>query len=194
MAFFASVTGMQREYHSAVPGDFSREYDMSAILNWMKEFLILYLILTILMHLAAAEEYKKYLRFLSGMILLLVLISPALRLFGGDSGLKILRSYEGFWEKMDDFTSDAQRTAFLQDAHNIQKYEKAIAADLSAQVREQGILVSQVSVSLSDDYEINSVAVWLDAQQKSEDPSVKNRLAVLLQDTYHLEERQIFID
>lgn len=167
---------------------------MSAILNWMKEFLILYLILTILMHLAAAEEYKKYLRFLSGMILLLVLVSPMLRLFGEDSRLKIMQSYEDFWEKMDGFASDAQQTAVIQDAHNLKKYEKAVAADLTAQVQEQGILVSQVSVSLSDDYEINSVAVCLDAQQKSEDPSVKDRLAVLLKDTYHLEERQIFID
>lgn len=167
---------------------------MDAILNWMKEFLILYLILTILMHLAAADEYKKYLRFLSGMILLLVLISPVMRLFGGDSRLKILQSYEDFWGKMDDFSSDAKQTELLQDAHNLQKYEKIVAADLSAQVQEQGILVSQVSVSLSGDYEINSIAVWLDAQQKSEDPSVKDRLAVLLQDMYHLEERQIFID
>lgn len=167
---------------------------MDAILNWMKEFLMLYLILTILMHLAAAEEYKKYLRFLSGMILLLVLISPALRLFGEDSRLKVLQSYEDFWSKMDDFSSDAQQTALIQDAHTLEKYEKAVAADLSARMQEQGILVSQIRVSLSDDYEINSIAVWLDTQLKSEDPSVRDRLAVLLQDTYHLEERQIFID
>ena len=166
---------------------------MRVILNWMKEFLLLYLILTILMHLAAAEEYKKYLRFLSGMILLLVLISPVLRLFGEDSRLKIVQSYEDFWEKMDDFSSDVQQTAYLQNARSLQQYEKAVAADLSARLQEQGFLVSQVSVSLSDDYEISSISVWLDVQQKSEDPSVKDRLAVLLQDTCHLEERQIFI-
>ena len=40
---------------------------MGTVLNWMKQFLILYLILTILTQLAAAEAYKKYLRFLSGI-------------------------------------------------------------------------------------------------------------------------------
>jgi len=146
------------------------------------------------MHLAAAEEYKKYLRFLSGIILLLVLITPALRLFGGDGRLKILQSYEDFWKNMDGFSSDIQQAELLQDASSLQKYEQAVAADVSAKMQEQGISAGRVSVSLSDDYKLDSIAVWLDVQQKSEDPTVKDRLAVLLQDTYHLEERQIFID
>ena len=37
---------------------------MEAVREWMKEFLVIYLILTILMHLAAAEPYKKYLQIL----------------------------------------------------------------------------------------------------------------------------------
>ena len=44
---------------------------MGTVLNWMKQFLILYLILTILTQLAAAEAYKKYLRFLSGIIIIM---------------------------------------------------------------------------------------------------------------------------
>lgn len=167
---------------------------MSAILNWIKEFLILYLILTILMQLTAAEEYKKYLRFLSGIILLLVLVSPVLHLFGEDGSLKIMRPYTEFWQNMDGFSLDAQQAEFLQNEQSFQKYEKAAAAEIAARAQEQGIAVSQVRVSLSDDYAVNYVSVWLDARQKGKDPSGKDRMVSLLKDIYHLEDRQIFID
>lgn len=167
---------------------------MSTILNWIKEFLILYLILTILTQLAAAEEYKKYLRFLSGMILMLVLVSPMLRLLGSEGGDLVQASYERFWSSMDDVSSQALQIGRLQEQRQMEKYEQAAASALIAQAKEQGIAVSRASVSLSDDYTINSVAVWLDAQQKQDDPAVRDRMEELLRQLYQLQERQIFID
>ncbi|MDE7313025.1 MAG: stage III sporulation protein AF [Eubacterium sp.] len=167
---------------------------MNAVLNWMKEFLILYLVLTILTQLAAAEEYKKYLRFLSGMVLLLVLVSPALRLFGNGGGNKILSSYDAFWENMDGFASDLKETELLQQERQLEQYEKAAAEELITQAQAQGITVSHARVDISDSYEVSHVAVWLDAQQKQEDPAVRDRMVQLLKETYQLQERQIFID
>lgn len=166
---------------------------MSAVLSWMKEFLILYLVLTILTQLAAAEEYKKYLRFLSGMILLLVLVSPALRLFGNDSGTKAFASYDAFWAGMDGFMPGLQKTERLQEQRQLEIYEKAAAADLAAQAKAQGIAVSHARVSLSENYEVKNVAVWLDAGQKQEEPAVRDRMVQFLMQAYELKEHQIFI-
>ncbi len=117
---------------------------MQAILNWFREFLILYLILTIFMQLAAAEQYKKYLRFLSGMILLLVLITPVLRLTGNE--WDIARAYDQFWEQMDDFSKEADALKTQQNSYELQNYEEAAASSLAAQAKEQGILTAQVRV------------------------------------------------
>lgn len=166
---------------------------MQAIIGWMKEFLILYLILTILMQLAAAEEYKKYLRFLSGIILLLVLITPVLRLTGSGGGQRMEQSYETFWKRMDDFTKDADRIRQQQDRYELQLYEDRVSENLTAQVQEQGMSVSQIRVTLSEDYKIQQAAVWLDVSYRRQRPQAKQQVRDFLIKTCGLSETQIFV-
>lgn len=176
---------------------------MNGILNWMKEFLIIYLILAILTHLAAADQYKKYLRFFSGIILLLALISPALRLFGEDSRLDALVTYETFWEELDSAREGSRRLEFLRGDRSVQKYEQAIAKDIKRQAAEQGTAAGQVRVVLSDDYEIRRVEVQLvhakeaeasDGKDDREDKEDKKKLAEFLMRAYGLDESRIFIE
>lgn len=166
---------------------------MQGAIHWMKEFLILYLLLTILMQLAAMEEYKKYLRFLSGLILLLVLISPLLQLLSGDSGLVILKAYDRFWEQLDAVSEESEGMEFSQDGWNLAAYEDAVAADLLSRVQQKGIPASRASVSLSETCEITRVTVWLDAQYRQEPSLAEEELVAFLSETYHLERTQILI-
>lgn len=165
---------------------------MHTIINWIKEFLILYLILTIIMQLAAAEQYKKYLRFLSGIILLVVLIRPALRL-SGKEGDEIARSYEKFWDQMEGFSKEVGSLKMQQNGYERQLYEDAVAANLTAQAQEQGILISQIQVTLTDDYKLQSVTVWLDAVYRQQYPSADKQMRTFLKEACDLNETQIFI-
>lgn len=140
---------------------------MDGILSWIKEFLIIYLILTILMHLTACDQYKKYLRFFSGIILLMALISPVLELFGSAGKLESLISYEAFWEQLDSTRQDSKKLEFMQNDHYIRKYESVIADEIMLQAKERELPVSRIQVELTEDYEINSVSVWLDIADRS---------------------------
>ena len=140
---------------------------MDGILSWIKEFLIIYLILTILMHLTACDQYKKYLRFFSGIILLMALISPVLELFGSAGKLESLISYEAFWEQLDSTRQDSKKLEFMQNDHYIRKYESVIADEIMLQAKERELPVSQVQVELTEDYEISSVSVWLGISESS---------------------------
>lgn len=166
---------------------------MHTVINWMKEFLVLYLLLTVLMQLAAAEEYKKYLRFLSGIILLLVLVSPLLRLLAGDGGMDMMQSYDRFFEQLDTAVQDTGQMRFLQDGHDLAAYEEAVSMDILSQLRQTDIPVTGVSVSLSEEYQIQTVTVWLDALYRQEHPSANEELLAFLKKTYQLEDAQIFI-
>lgn len=170
---------------------------MNGILNWMKEFLIIYLILAILTHLAATDQYKKYLRFFSGILLLLALLSPALRLFGEDGRLDALVTYETFWEELDSARQDSRKLEFLRGSRHIQKYEQAVAEDIKRQAAKQGIAVSGVEAVLSDDYEISRVEVRLADSNEAEafdEEDVKTKLAAFLKQAYGLDESRIFIE
>ena len=141
---------------------------MEFIRNWMKEFLIIYLILTILMHLSAGEQYKKYLRFFSGVILLAVLVSPVVRLFGSSEGKRKLSSYyEEFWEELDSTKQESLKMNTFTDSRMIHKYESAAEEDIKNSARSLGAAVSSVRVQISDDYEIEKITVWMDQQQDS---------------------------
>ncbi len=165
---------------------------MHGVMQWMKEFLILYLLLTILMQLAAVDEYKKYLRFLSGILLLLVLISPLLRLLTGDSGLEILQAYDRFWERLDTVSADTRDMEFSKAGWGLTAYEDAVAADLLSKVQQKDIPASRVSVSLSETCQIQRVTVWLDTHGQ-EDLLAEEELLAFLTETYQLEQTQILI-
>ncbi len=168
---------------------------MQPVFTWMKEFLILYLLLTVLMQLAAAEEYKKYLRFLSGMILLLVLIAPLRRLLGNGGGKELLRSYDRFWEQLDAAASEQAdgNKKFSWEGQGLSAYESAVAADIQAQARQKDIPAAAVSVSLTEDYQIARVRVRLEPLQQEEAAAARKKMAAFLQDTYRLNEGQIWI-
>lgn len=165
---------------------------MQAILDWMKEFLIIYLILTILMQLAAADQYKKYLRFISGIILMFVLLSPVLRFLNGADKPGTILNYEEFWERIDGSKQDMQDMEFLRNNRYLQKYEQAAASGIITQAAQQGIQVRMAKVSMTQDYQIKEVSVWLDDLTKQEDGG-EERLMAFLGQTYGLSREQIVI-
>lgn len=166
---------------------------MHAILNWVKEFLILYLLLTILMHLTAADQYKKYLRFFSGIILVLMLLSPVMRLLGNDGRLETLISGEIFWEQLDSIRQDTQKLEFLQNDHYREKYETALAGDMLAQAAGYNLPVREVRVSLTQDYEISRVSIRMDLSKGQDPANIREKLKDFIKEAYGLTKDQIFV-
>ena len=136
---------------------------MDVLRGRVREFLIVYLILTILQQLSAADKYRRYLRFFSGLILLLFLVSPLFSLFGADGRLEARVAYEAF------------------------------AQDILQQAETAGISLARVRVSLSEGYEIENVNVWLDASGGESAAVMERKLLELLQETYRLRSGQIMI-
>ncbi len=175
---------------------------MDSVLGWLKEFLIVYLILTVFTQLCASQQLKKYLRFFSGVILLLMLFSPIMRLLGRDasgaffetSSFEEKVSYEAFLEQLDSIRQDSKKLAFLNNDNTMRKYEDAIARDILRQANGQQIFVSKVQVRLNGQYEIEGVSAWLSASAtKEEKKEAKKELARLLRDTYGIEEERLNI-
>lgn len=166
---------------------------MDSIMNWMKEFMIIYLILTILTSLAAADQYKKHLHFFSGVILILIFISPALGLLGDSGRLEARIGYESFWKSLDSARQDTKKLEFLQNSHYIAKYEQAIARDMQVQAEAQGLSGGRVQVRLSNDYEINEAAVWLDIPSGADYKAEKKKWVRFLMRTYGLRNEQILV-
>lgn len=169
----------------------------NAVLGFLKDFLIVYLVLTILMHLTAADQYKKYLKFFSGMVLMLMLVSPVFRFLHSDGRLKALMSYDAFWERLDKQSGQNLREMdFLQNSRYLEKYEEAVAQDIRNRMKDsideqsgQNLQVSRIKVRLDGSYGIQSVTVFMhDADEQAKESVVR-----FLKEVYGLEERRIFL-
>jgi len=163
---------------------------MEKILEWMKQFIIVYLILTVMVHLAPAEKYKKYLRFFSGLVLLLFLVMPVLRLSGDDGRLAELVSYEAFWEQLGDAGQGERKLQFLQHDHYIKKYEQAVRDDIISNANARDIPVKDVTVSLDEYYSIKSVSVTCGGS----DTGAAGQVRKMLREEYRLKDSQISTD
>lgn len=78
---------------------------MEAVLSWIKNFLLLYFLLTLILYLVPKESYRKYMRFAARMILMVVLFLPLLNRISGE---------ENFFELMEELGE------YREDEHEIQ--------------------------------------------------------------------------
>ena len=70
---------------------------MSAVLEWLKTFLMLYFFLTLILYLVPKKSYQKYLQFAVKMILLVVVFLPLLnRVSSGVDFFSLIEEFETY--------------------------------------------------------------------------------------------------
>ena len=94
---------------------------MSVLLDYVKSFLALFLLIKILLYLAPKKNFSGYLSFFSGVILALGMLYPILKLFGSEEALLEKIQYEEWEEKMYELSIDAKRwqTESLKQYENL---------------------------------------------------------------------------
>ncbi len=102
---------------------------MEEIYSWIRNIVIYLLINTIIMNLLGNKSYKKYVSIVSGMILVLIVISPLIRLMKLEENLDYFLQANDFAVEASDFKSDLNR---MEEAQ-----VDAIFADYKEKIQEQ---------------------------------------------------------
>lgn len=71
--------------------------------KWIQNAAFYLILVTTVMQLVPNEEYKKYIRFFTGLVLVLMLLGPLLKLFGEEDALSKIYSHEAYEEQMKRF-------------------------------------------------------------------------------------------
>lgn len=69
-----------------------KEKEISLIIEYVKGFLVLFLLIKVLLYFVPKNGFAKYISFFSGVILVLGILNPLLRLFGQEE--KFLESFQ----------------------------------------------------------------------------------------------------
>jgi len=139
---------------------------MTVIYDWIKNIVYLYIFITAILHLLPKKEYRKYVRFFSGLLLVVLLMTPVLNIIYHKDYLMEKISFESFWQQMDNMQLDIEKMESIQQDSFIQEYEIAIGEDIKLIAEENEVYVNDIYVTLSKEYTVEYVEMNVSLKQE----------------------------
>lgn len=140
---------------------------MAGIVEWVKNYSMVFLLMTVLTSMTAKKEYSRYIQLFVEMVLVITLITPFLKATGRSEDLFEKISYDSFWQGLDNIRSDQEKLEFLNGDYYIRYYEEVIGEDISAMAEDAGYAVIDVNVAMNESYEVTDVSMKV-AKQRTE--------------------------
>lgn len=124
---------------------------MNEIYTWVKNIIIFLVLTTIVTNLLGKSSYKKYINLVTGIILVILVISPLLKLFQLDSTLDyyfttntLLADAEGMKVRLED-TENQQMEAILGE------YKEQIKVQVTRLLEQEKVYATGIKVIIEED-------------------------------------------
>lgn len=140
---------------------------MEGILAWVKNYSMIFLLMTVLSSMAAKKEYRQYIQFFVEMVLVIALVSPFLSLLGKSDNFFEKISYDSFWQELDSIRMDQEKVEFLNGDHYVEYYEKTIENDITSMAEDAGYVVTEADVVMNEDYDIQKISLEVAKQEEN---------------------------
>lgn len=156
------------------------------ILFIIRKIVIFSLISFVVLELVPKEEYKKYISLFTGMVLIIIIITPVYNLLNGKlnfSGVVEKELLKGEIMDMDMYFNKYDR---MRVEAVVSEYKAEITADIIAVIESEQLVANSVEVSLNTDVEsanfLEITAITASVSKKYEDESIRIREIVLEED------------
>ncbi len=130
---------------------------MAGIVEWVKNYSMVCLLLMAVTSVAAKKEYRKYVQLFVEIVLVITILNPLLRAAGKSGDLFEKISYDSFWQGLNNLKMDQGNMEFLKEGSYQSYYEKAIASDVKLLAENAGYAVVDVTASLNEAFEIEEM-------------------------------------
>ncbi len=123
---------------------------MEIIYQWMRNILIFIIAVTVLFQLIEKTSYRKYAGFVTGMILILLIVKPLLSVSGKDQGFwYLLESYDYLFEVED----NSEALIGAQDTRNsiiLEEYKEALKKQTERLLNQKGLTILSMDAEFED--------------------------------------------
>lgn len=161
--------------------------------EWVQRIAIYVVLVTVLRSLIGKPQYQQYFRFVSGLILILLLITPVVGLLGDDSRLYELLNQHLYQQDLDDVESSLQLAEGQMKELIREEYRHAVSSQVTDLAERQGLSVQEIEVTLDSQDEISTLEIHLKPQQPSPAKAVLHEFRLLIQQYYQLGEEKVVI-
>ncbi|NLJ96151.1 MAG: stage III sporulation protein AF [Clostridiales bacterium] len=129
---------------------------MSEIYEWVRKIVIYLILNTIIMNLLGNSSYKKYVSLVSGMILLLIVLSPFLKLLKIDSILDYYLNANIYKTEANDFERELRLMEEKQRETVFTDYKDKIRRQVEELILEEGLFIYEFDLVMNLDEESES--------------------------------------
>ncbi len=166
---------------------------MNQILQWVRSIVIYMILVTTLWYLLPDNQYKKYIRLFTGLLLILIVLKPAADFLTEADLVDVLYDAAVVWQE--DSESE-QVLGQLEESDNsflLEYCEEQVCRQISEELIQEGYTEAEVGVELSVDgiQKISAELTAVDSMSSDEKKEEKERLTEKLSETYQLSERNI---
>ncbi len=129
---------------------------MEAIFSWVKNIVVFFLILTLIDEILPDSDYRKYIRLAGGMVLILIVFLPVLKLFHMTDSMDYYYQWESLKtavagsslidDGFDGAAADQRKNDWI-----LSQYEENLGAQIAALLENEGFGLDAVSVSVNED-------------------------------------------
>jgi stage III sporulation protein AF len=121
------------------------------IYNWIKNIVIYMIINTIIMNLLGNKSYKKYVSIVSGMILVLIVISPLVKLMKLNDNLDYFLQYNYFSIETSDFKNQLEQARGEQEEAIFTEYRQKIKEQVRDLLLGNDIYLKSCNITMDED-------------------------------------------
>lgn len=129
---------------------------MEEIYEWVKNIVIYLILNTIVMNLLGNSNYKKYVSIVSGMILLLIVISPFMKLLKLDEIMDYYLNANIYRTDVSDFKNKLMLMEEKQKEEVFNDMKKRVRDHVSGLLAEEGLYLYDFDIAISEDEESGS--------------------------------------
>ena len=137
--------------------------------SWVKNIAFYLILVAMLTHILPNNNYKKYVKFFTGLLLVMIVITPLMKLFRVENTFDksfLIESLKAEYSNIRNIDKDME---YAQQEAILRGYQKEVESQISEIVKQQGLYPVKISVTLgiNSEYGVESVEkVLIVASQK----------------------------
>lgn len=129
---------------------------IDGIRQWLYNIILFIIFSSLLLQICAAKKYEKYVRFFSGIILVILVVSPVVKWLGSDNLLEFSYLSECFSQAAADASSEMEGLNELQNNEISNAYKEQIQLSLENILNAYGYRLVAADITLESDKEKNN--------------------------------------
>lgn len=118
------------------------------VFNWIKNIVIYMIINTVIMNLLGNKSYKKYVSIVSGMILVLIVVSPLVKLMKLEDKMNYFLQYNNFAIDSSDFKNQLKQVETEQEEAVFAEYEKKIKTQVKELLLKDNVYMKTYHIKI----------------------------------------------